>query len=193
MGHNIRHEDYPLTVNKQKVEASWNEYVRHEDWQEGASGLPNPIRWVDRVFDSYNDAYAYIEREDRNHWYNCMAVKYKDYPTPKPSKSLADLNARVKAQQDNLNKIVNDSGIQHRTSEYIGCEKCGSKLKRTLLKGNKCPLCGEDLRSKTNLDRIANATAKLTKLREQYAEAYEAEQKKAKYEIRWLVKVEYHT
>ena len=131
MGHNIMHEDYPLNVDKNRVQESWDEYVRHADWGEGASGLPNPIRWIDRTFDNYEAARAFIEKEDEHHWYNCMAVKYKavkydSLRQSKRSKKEEELTAAIKAQMDNLNKIEKAASIQNRTSEYIGCEKCGS-------------------------------------------------------------------
>lgn len=201
MSHNISHYTYSLNVNKREVEEEMNELVRHEDWQEGASGLPNPIRWVDRTFNTRDEAEAYIENEDRKHWYNCMAVKYKTVKhdalrQSKQSKKEEELTAAIKAQMDNLNKIEKGASVQNRTSEYIGCEKCGSKLKRTLLKTERCPLCGNDLRSKTNLDRMANARAKYNELI-QKRDAEEKKRieslKKTAGEIRWLVKIEYHT
>ena len=201
MGHNIRYEDYSLTVDKAKVQKSWDEYVRHEDWGEGASGLPNSIRWLDRTFDTYEDAQRFIEKEDERIWYNCMAVKYKAVRydalrASRQSKKEADLDAAIMAQTDNIFKLEKASSIQNRTSEYIGCEKCGSRLKRTLLRGEHCPLCGTDLRSKTNLDRMANARAKyeeLIKKRDAEEKKRIDALKKASGEIRWLVKIEYHT
>lgn len=192
--HNVEYAVYEENVKRDYVQSYWDAVVRREDYQEGASGLPNPIRWITTtIYETEAAARAAIERADKGAWYNQMAVKFKDYPPAKPSKKLGELSAKINEQRANLQKIIDQSGIQHRTSEYIGCEKCGSKLKRVLLKGNKCPLCGEDLRSKTNLDRIAAATERLDKLKKQYAEAYEAEQRKQKPTVKWLVKVEYHT
>ena len=37
---------------------------------------------------------------------------------------------------------------------YIGCKKCGSKLSRKYLTGNYCPLCKNDLRSATVVERL---------------------------------------
>lgn len=201
MSHNVRYYDYKVNVNKSEVQEELDDYVRHADWEEGASGLPNPIRWVDRTFNSYEEAKAFIEREDRNRWYNCMAVKYRTVKSDalrqsKQSKKEAELTARIKEQMDRLNKLTELSSIQNRTSEYIGCEKCGSKLKRELLKGECCPLCRNDLRSKTNLERMANARARADALRDE-RDAEEKKRieslKKSSGEIRWLVKIEYHT
>ena len=190
MGHNIRYEDYKLDVDKKKVQASWDEYVQHEDWQEGASGLPMPIRWVDSIFESYDDARKYIEREDERTWYNCMAVKYKEYKRNPNSKAILDLDKRIKDQYDNIEKIKKEASIKNRTSKYIGCPACGSSLSSEHLHGEKCPLCGNDLRSPTNLNRIANANRKYNDLLTKRAEQIKKDNKP---EIRWLVKIEYHT
>jgi len=201
MSHNIQYASYPLSVKKIDVQEEWDEYVRHEDWQEGASGTPNPIRWVDRTFPNYDAAQQYIEEQDRRIWYNCMAVKYETVKrdalrASKPSKKEEELSAQIKATMDSLNKIEKQASIQNRTSEYIGCEKCGSKLKRTLLKSEYCPLCRNDLRSKTNLERMANARKKADELRDR-REALEKKRvedlKKTSREVKWLVKIEYHT
>ena len=47
MGHEIRYADYAENVNQKKVQDDWNNYVAHEDWQEGASGA-SPIRWINQ-------------------------------------------------------------------------------------------------------------------------------------------------
>ena len=47
MSHNIRYAEYPENVNRKKVQANWDNHVRHEDWQEGANGLPGQIRWIE--------------------------------------------------------------------------------------------------------------------------------------------------
>ena len=190
MSHNIHYTDYKEDVNKQKVQNSLDEYVRHEDWGEGASGTPNPIRWVDRVYESYEEAQKAIEREDARTWYNCMAVKYKSYMRPAKSKAVTEIEQRIEEQRQAVAKLIKDSSIQNRKSEYIGCPKCGSSLKRTLLRGECCPLCHEDLRSATNLSRIENARKKLDELSKKKEEAV---RKSTKPEIRWLVKIEYHT
>ena len=44
MGHNIKYFEYKEDVDRRKVEAQLDNYVAHEDWQEGCSGLNSPIR-----------------------------------------------------------------------------------------------------------------------------------------------------
>lgn len=55
-------------------------------------------------------------------------------------------------------------------AEYIGCKSCGSRLKRDLLyRSEKCPLCGNDLRSKTTQTAIDNYLKKISKLEREIA------------------------
>ena len=74
--HNIRHFDYHCTCSKKQVQKSIDNFVSREDYQEGAVGLPQPIRWIDRLFPNRDEALDYIESHDRG-WYDCLAVRYK--------------------------------------------------------------------------------------------------------------------
>lgn len=186
MGHQINYYTYALDCKKQDIIDELNEECEYSS--DSRSGLPNPIRWLDVTLDDYDDAVKYIEAHQRQ-WYDQVAVKYKQYPRQSTSKAAIVLTDRIKKQKDALTKIVAESHVSNRTSEFIGCEKCGSKLKRTLLPGDCCPLCRTDLRSKTNLDRIANAKAKLDELNQKMEEQVK---KDCKPVVKWLVKIEYH-
>ena len=74
MGHNVKHLDYHCSVSQRQVQKRLDNYVACEDWQEGASGLPNPIRWIDRLCKSRDEAMEYIKSHDRG-WYDCLAVQ----------------------------------------------------------------------------------------------------------------------
>lgn len=192
--HNIEHYTYSEAVDKKRVQRELDEFVAHEDWQEGASGLPAPIRWVENpVYESYEAAYRAIEDADKGKWYNQMAVRFKDYPRVTKSKELAAISERIKKQDEAVKKIVADASVKNRTSEFIGCPKCGSSLKRELLSGEACPLCRADLRSKTNIERIAKAKAKSAELGALYRETETKLERKQKPTVKWLVKIEYHT
>ena len=68
MSHNIKMSVYPENVNRTKVQSEWDNYVRMEDWQEGASGLPGKIRWIENtVLNSKEDAEEFINKND-NGW-----------------------------------------------------------------------------------------------------------------------------
>ena len=191
--HNIEHFTYAENVNQQKVQKSLDDYVAHQDWEEGCCGLYNAIRWIDRVFESYEEALRYIEHEDARRNYNCMAVKFKEYGTPKPSAKITKLEASVKDQREKLKTYIEDADPKKRTSEFIGCPKCGSSLKRELLRGHFCPLCAQDLRSETNRKKILGADQKLRDLERELQEEKRKQAKKNAPKTKWLVKIEYHT
>lgn len=77
MAHNIHYLDYHCSVSKRAVQKRLDAYVAIEDAEEGAAGLPNPIRWIDRICKNRDEAVEYIKRHDRD-WYDCLAVQYKD-------------------------------------------------------------------------------------------------------------------
>lgn len=190
MSHNIMHETYPLGVNRKKVEASWDNYVAHADYGEGASGLPNPIRWIENgVSESYSEAEKRIEKLDDG-WYDQLAVKYKEYQPCKTKKYL-DLKTRLAEARKSYDEKVNrvHYSAQNVSSEFVGCKHCGSKIAVKYIKKNFCPVCGNDLRPASTLQNIENARKKVEDLEKQIS----IEESKAKYEIRWLLKIEYHT
>ena len=106
--HNIEYSSYPLNVNRKEVKRQWDEVVSHEDWREGASSLPNPIRWIeDGISNSYDEAEERIKKID-NGWYDQIAVKYKNYK-PCKTKKYEKLRERfaeaIKAVHEKKNKI----------------------------------------------------------------------------------------
>lgn len=76
MAHNIRHLSYHCSVSQRKVQNSLDDFVASEDYGEGATGLPSPIRWIDYICKNREEAEEYIKSHDRG-WYDSLAVKYK--------------------------------------------------------------------------------------------------------------------
>ena len=76
MAHNIHLLDYHCSVSKRAVQKRLDAYVAIEDAGEGASGLPNPIRWIEHLCKNRDEAVEYIESHDKG-WYDCLAVQYK--------------------------------------------------------------------------------------------------------------------
>ena len=189
MGHNILHRNYPQNVDKKEVQRDLDNYAAHEGWQEGVSGLSNPIRWVNFICDSYDDALAYIESHD-NGWYDQLAVMYR--VAPKKNEKAMKLEAAEKAAYQKYAELGRVLYVNTVTSAFIGCKRCGSKLNRTYIKKNTCPLCGEDFRSDTTKSRIQAAKKKWESAKQNLDGYLRSESQKSK-EIRWLVKVEYHT
>ena len=190
MSHNIRYEDYDLGINRKHVEESWDNYVAHADYGEGASGLPNPIRWIENgISESYNEAMARIEKLDDG-WYDQIAVKYKSYH-PCKTKKMDNLKLRLAEAEKSLREKAGKIhySTENVTSEFVGCKHCGSRIATKFIRSNVCPVCGADLRPASTLETIKRAEEKVKEIKRQMVE----EEKKAKYDVRWLVKIEYHT
>ncbi len=192
--HNIRYSTYPENVNKGEVQKEWDDFVEIEDAREGASGLPNDIRWINVTLDSYDEAYNYIEGHD-NGWYDQLAVKYRSYPDFKPSKTYLTLKERYEKNKNRLNDLINKIHYSDVKSSFIGCKVCGSKISSKYIKTNYCPVCQADLRPATVLERIKAAELAVEKAdKELHAELKKLREKnKKKAVIKWLVKIEYHT
>ena len=73
---------------------------------------------------------------------------------------------------------------------YVGCSSCGSRLNKEKLRGEKCPLCGTDLRSQSTLDRLKALRSKHLEIMSQLEDERCKDKNKAT--IKWLVKFEYH-
>ncbi len=195
MGHEIRYATYPENVDKKKVQAEWDAEVQRICHQEGASGLGSPIRWLDKVCNSYDDAEEYIESKD-NGQYDQLAIKYlewQDMEIPS-SKKILELRKRTHTLHTCYINKANKFHFANSQAVYVTCKGCGSKISRTHLKGNQCPVCKSDMRPDNVLKSIESAKASLEKARKalkaEEEKQYEKCRKRAK--VRWLVKIEYH-
>lgn len=191
MSHNIKYREYLETTSTTIIEKEINDYVRHATWEEGSSGLVNPIRFINKVFSDYGDAEEYIKEHDKG-WYDSLAVKYKELPHGTTSKKLEDLKKREQTAQSEYYTFERVVFAKDFKAEFVGCQHCGSKISRKHIKTNYCPVCHGDMRSETTLNKLKNMKAKVEKLHEEViAEENKLKEKSSK--IYWLVKFEYHT
>lgn len=193
MGHSIHYATYDEKTNKNSIQAYWDDYAAHEDWEEGCCGLPNNIRWIDHICDDYDEAHEYIENHDRQ-CYDQLAVKYREYPEMKKTKTLETLEERAKRLCDRYHELANNIHYANVKSQFIGCKHCGSKIASPHIKSNRCPVCYTDLRPESTLDTIKRAKANYEKaqndVKVEIKKIQEKQKKQAK--IKWLVKVEFH-
>ena len=170
-----------------KIQKYWDDVAAREDYQEGCTGLLSNICWNDKVvpFNSKQDAADYLQSESGKHDYLQMAVLYKEV---KPTAKLKELKDKLEEAAEELKKTsspyYSSSTVK---SKFIGCKHCGSKLAVSYIKGNTCPLCGEDLRPESELKRVARLKDKVKKLKENIKTI-----ENRNFELYWLVKVEYH-
>lgn len=191
MGHDIKYYTYPANANKEQINAELHEYARKATWQEGGSGLCSPIRFIDKTMADYDEAMEYLRSVDRRN-YDQLAVKFKRIPKGKTSKKIEELRARlsdVRKERYALDRVI---AAQSFKADYVGCRHCGSKINRTYIKSNFCPICHGDMRSDTTQNKLNALSAKIEKLEKELQSEERALAAKSS-EVFWLVKIEYHT
>lgn len=185
--HNIEYYSYKETEDKKAIQTELDDYVEHATWEEGGS-TTGGIRWIDHVCRSYDEAKKYIEEHDKG-WYDCLAVKYIS-PIQERCAKVEELGKKIKEAYDDYHKKDSAIYVKTRTSEFIGCSDCKSRLAAKYLNTNFCPVCRADLRPETTLKAIAAAHSRWQKAQKNKEEYVNKHSKK---ETRWLVKIEYHT
>jgi hypothetical protein len=187
MSHNIRYEILEENVNKQKVMAHIQEIAKSD-----GDGYCSNMTWHTNVppFETVDEADEFIKKKD-NGWYDDHAVRFKDYSKATKTKKMEEYEAKSKELLQGKKEYISEHLIKNFKAQFVGCPKCGSKLSKEYLRGNNCPLCGVDMRSKTVLDKINWYDDKI----KQYNDKIKAEKKKQsdKAVIKWLVKYEYHS
>jgi len=188
MGHAI---DYITVDNKSDIMRVAENYARHNtDMEENPSGSYHGNMTIhNHVCESYEDAEDYIDRHDTG-WYSDHAVQFKDKSILKPTKQMETVKARADKMAEERRKYYEEHAIKNRKSEFVGCKKCGSKLSVKHLRGDKCPVCGNDLRAEYVIERLKKYNKDIVALDDQYVELHKKQQGKCP--IKWLVKVEVH-
>ena len=183
--HEIVHWTYDIKTNKQEILAEASEYAdRNGDY----TGQIEGIRYLDNVYDSYEDAVKATESLDRG-WYDNFAVKYRDVSSASSAK-ITDIQRRIKETKKKEADYIKAHDIHTFKSQFIGCKECGSKLSISHMRGNSCPLCSTDLRSETTLNTIKSYEEKIKTLQKQ--ELTERKKQASKSPLKWLVKFEFH-
>lgn len=138
------------------------------------------------VFRTKDEAKEYI-RDNSNKYYRKVdvGVRYIDYSNVKPTKAMLDLKRRINETVQKKEKYEEEHSIASFKSKFIGCPTCQSKLNKTFLTGNKCPLCHSELRSETTLTTISNYLLKIKNLEKEYHCIEKEQYKKGK--VYWLV------
>lgn len=189
MGHATKHFDFAVKgFDKKKAEAYIDDYVRHAS---DSGSLYFPIKYIDRVFDSYQDASDYIE-SIATHDYDELAVKYKDYKKTEPSKKYIAAQEKVREAHNKYYALADAFHFADHTSEYIGCKNCGSKISRKYLRSNYCPVCRTDMRPASTLSRLNSLNAAWDKAVNDLKAIERSEDAKKPYEEHWLIRIEYH-
>lgn len=83
-------------------------------------------------------------------------------------KKITEMEKMIADMSLKIGRYEKEHSVQMLKAEYIGCQSCGSKLKKVLLSTEKCPLCHSDLRSKTTIETLNNYRRKLTEYKDKY-------------------------
>ena len=176
--HRIDYLDFDSNTPKLRILDECIEIARRN----GDSGsLYSPIAYFDDILETREEALKFIEEKDS--WYSNLAVRYKYLDSKKGIELEKKLNELLKKKEE-YKKAHSISSFK---AEFVGCSSCGSKLSKHHLKGNTCPLCGNDLRSQTTMDTLKRYEERIKTLKEQL------KLENAKHgKINWLVKIEFH-
>jgi len=194
MGHQINHNVYPLNCDRRKVQAELDDYAAHEDWQEGCTGLPNSIRWIESaICNNYDDALKFIDEHDSG-WYDQLAVRFKEYPSLKHSAKYDKLLEQSKQISEKYRALSSTLFFKGFKAKFITCAGCKSSLNKSHLRSNRCPVCSGSMIPKAKAEQMDKLKEKLEDLKVKLeAEKRSMEQKQEKSAvIKWLVKTEFH-
>lgn len=187
MGHQIYHITCKENVNRSVVMANIAAHAKRE-----GDGYSSKMTWHDRVapLESEEEAENFIKSHD-NGWYDDHAVRFKDYSKAVKTKKIEEYEAKIKELAQAKADYQKAHSIRNFQAKLVGCPKCNSKLNKEYLRGDSCPLCRADLRSKTTLDKLKWFEDKIS----DYRNRIEAEKKKQKNKvtIKWLIKYEFHS
>lgn len=183
--HNICYREYPESTPKHEIVDKVLKIVSTSGDRYGT----DRITFHDVVCDNYSAAQAYINTKD-NGFYDGHAVKYYDFSKVKDNKRVEDLEKKIAETRDKKRAFSDAHSVKSQKAAFIGCPKCGSKLSRERLRGNSCPLCSQDLRAPSTLERLKSYDNRISEYEKQIAQERLKNKKKAR--VMWLVKFEYH-
>lgn len=185
--HNIRYLVYKEKARRNSILSEIKDIAKGD-----GDNYHSNLTWHDTVepLENYDKAKEFIQKKD-NGWYDDHAVRYYDYSAASKTKKIEELEKKIDVLVDMSREYKDKHSIHNFKAKHIGCEKCGSKLNKEYIVGEKCPLCRHDLRGKTTLEKLEYYKNKIEECRNKIQAEKEKQKKKA--EVMWLVKIEYHS
>lgn len=185
--HNIHYIVCDGAVNRNAIMAN----IRSHAMEDG-DGYSSHMTWHDAVspLESEDAARAFIESKD-NGWYDDHAVRFLDYSGAKNTKKIDELSAKLKQLEHDEKLYIIAHSVHSFKASYVGCPKCGSKLNKDYISGERCPLCRTDLRAASTLKKLQWYKEKQSECRNKIES--EKRKQKSKAVVKWLVKYEYHS
>ena len=122
------------------------------------------------------------EEADQYDWernYNIL-IPFKDVDSLKKSKKLQSLEERLNKEKKKLEDYKDKTDCKTSKSKLITCPNCESKINKKYIRNSRCPLCNQDLRSKTTIETIKRYEENIKKLKKEIQLEKEKASDKAK-------------
>ena len=185
--HNICYREFHENTAKQKMVDTVLGIVARSGDRYGTDKIKF---FDDPICDNSNAALDFIKQKDQD-FYGGYAVRYYDFSQVKESKKVEELRKKIKDVAEKQREFAAAHSVKNQKAAFVGCSCCGSRLNRERLNNNRCPVCFEDLRSASVLEKIDGYSKRIEGYRSQIEQERMKDKKKAK--IMWLVKFEYHS
>ncbi len=163
MGHAINYFNIKATKNRENDKKAIMEVAEKFAFN-NVDRLENPfgsyhgnMHINETIFENEEKAYDFIEKYTRDKFYYDLAVRYYE-KTKSQEKKEDELLKKRQALVEKINEYDAKHSIKALSSKLITCKECGSKVNvhHDRFRGNKCPICGTDLRASYITDKIAN-------------------------------------
>lgn len=185
--HNICYRSFPASTPRDTIIAT----VQHIVSTSGDGyGTERVLFHPATICDDYEAAKEFLHQRSDG-FYPGVAVKYHDLSNVGTSKQIEALHAKISETRTARQEYIAAHTVKKFKADYVGCQTCGSKLSRAFLANDYCPLCRNDLRSATTLDRIARYDENIKELEQKVRQERLKQKDKAK--VCWLVMFEYHS
>ena len=153
---------------------------------------------TDKIFETRDDAESYLEKFRGD--YKDVAVIYKDWDKEKAKTSpkIKKMKEKRKKLEEDLKEYEKKNWLSNRKSKTVTCPECKSVINieymtRNFKAKHHCPVCAEELLSKTVVDRISKYLKDLSEIDKKIeTEIQNIAFKTKKFELKWLVKAEVH-
>lgn len=157
--------------------------VRHEADLEEFPNMGNHLNEIiQKVFTpckSIDEAYEKANQFDWKRNYNIL-IPFKDVKNLKESKKIISLKERLEKELKKLEEYIEKTDCKNFKSKLITCPRCDSKINKDYIHNSRCPLCQEDLRSKTTVDTVKRYNANIKKINKEIRAEQEKNSSKAK-------------
>lgn len=156
------------------------------------SGYEMLVLKNETLFPSREEAEAIIEEQGGS-----CAVRFKHVALDQlePTVTMGQITDRIRRMREQRDKFEAEHSIHELSAKLVTCTNCESKIAKSYVEGEMCPVCGNDLRSPYIPAQIATYEEKIAELQREYNDARERQLKRAlakgeiDVRVMWLVPV----